>query len=179
MYKLSEIINLLSPIEIEEAKSFISEELNIDKQVLEAELNTPKIEMDENEEKIMLSNEFETIFLSEILRKDSQDLDDISNEILSNKDLGLQTRLFDLQQHNKDKSGESFPEYLAKYFTISYEDSEFNEAKNRLYEKILDIKIKELSDKIEISSNKEDSMKLLRDVAEIKKKKESLYNSNN
>ena len=179
VYKLSEIINLLSPIEIEEAKSFISEELNIEKQVLEAELNTPKIEMDENEEKIMLSNEFETIFLSEILRKDSQDLDDISNEILSNKDLGLQTRLFDLQQHHKDKSGESFPEYLAKYFTISYEDSEFNEAKNRLYEKILDIKIKELSDKIEISSNKEDSMKLLRDVAEIKKKKESLYNSNN
>tara|TARA_B100000131_G_scaffold143795_1_gene139921 strand:+ start:10942 stop:12618 length:1677 start_codon:yes stop_codon:yes gene_type:complete len=179
VYKLSEIINLLSPIEIEEAKSFISEELNIEKQVLEAELNTPKIEMDENEEKIMLSNEFETIFLSEILRKDSQDIDDISNEILSNKDLGLQTRLFDLQQHNKDKSGESFPEYLAKYFTISYEDSEFNEAKNRLYEKILDIKIKELSDKIEISSNKEDTTKLLRDVAEIKKKKESLYNSNN
>ena len=87
--------------------------------------------------------------------------------------------MFDLQQHNKDKSGESFPEYLAKYFTISYEDSEFTEAKNRLYEKILDLKIKELSDKIEISSNKEDSMKLLRDVAEIKKKKESLYNSNN
>jgi len=179
VYKLSEIINLLSPIEIEEAKSFISQELNIEKQVLQAELNTPKIETNEKEEKIMFSSEFETVFLAEILRKDNQDLDDISNQILNNKDLGLQTRLFDLQQHNKDKSGESFPEYLAKYFTISYEDSEFIEAKNRLYEKILDIKIKELSDKIEISSNKEDSMKLLRDVAEIKKKKESLYNSNN
>ena len=178
VYKISGIINFLSPIEIEESKNYISKKLNIERQVLEAELTAPKVKVEEKEGTTSFSNEFETIFLSEVLKNDD-DLDDISTQILNDKNLGLKTKLFDLQQHKKDTIGESFPEYLTKYFTISYEDAEFFEAKNRLYEKILDTKIKELSDKIEISSDNDESMTILSDIAEIKKKKESLYNTNN
>ena len=74
---------------------------------------------------------------------------------------------------------ESFPEYLAKYFTISYDQSEFEEAKTRLYDRVLDLQIAELSKKIELSKDKEESMEILGNLSDLKKKKESLLKINN
>jgi hypothetical protein len=75
-------------------------------------------------------------------------------------------------------ASESLPEYLTKYFTISYDQSEFEEAKLRLYEKILDSNISELSNKLEVTTEKEESIEILSELAELKKKKEALYNTN-
>ena len=43
--------------------------------------------------------------------------------ILDDRTLGLKTKLFDLRQQEGLMGKESFPEYLAKYFTISYDQS--------------------------------------------------------
>ena len=179
VYKLNDLINMLSPIEVEEVKKLISEKLNIDIGVLEAEISKPEINPKETFETISYSNEFETIFLSEILRKKDDDIDEISSYILDDRSLSLRTKLFDLKEHEKSIASDSFPEYLTKYFTISYDEAEFQEAKTRLYEKILDSQISELSNKIEVSSKKEDSIEILSELAKLKKKKESLYNNNN
>ena len=91
---------------------------------------------------------FETIFLSELLDRKEDDLDDINKSILDDKDLGLSIKLFELKQHSKEIEEGTLPEYLMKYFTISYSKDEFQEAKNRLYIMNLDNEISKLSSQI-------------------------------
>ena len=178
VYKLNGLMNMLSPIEVEEVKKLISEKLMIDIGVLEAEIDKPEVNPREIIEAVTYTNEFETIFLSEILQKNDDVLDEESNFILDDKSLSLGTKLHDLKEHKQSMDSESFPEYLTKYFTISYNEDEFEESKMRLYEKILDSNISELSNKLDVLTKKEESIEVLRELAELKKKKESLYNTN-
>jgi len=179
VYNLSGLINSLSPIEMDDTKKLIAEMLDLEMQVLEAELRGPSINIEQESKAITFSNEFETIFLSELLTKKDEDLDQVSNYILDDRTLGLKTKLFDLRQQDGFMGKESFPEYLAKYFTISYDQPEFEEAKTRLYDRVLDLQISELSKKIELSKNKEESMKILSNLSDLKKKKESIFKINN
>ena len=179
VYNLSGMMNSLSPIEIDDTKKLIAEVLDLEMQVLEAELSGPSINTEEESKVITFSNEFETIFLSELLNKGGEDFDQVSNYILDNRTLGLKTKLFDLRQQDGFMGKDSFPEYLAKYFTISYNQSEFEEAKIRLYDRVLDLQIAELSKKIELSKNKEESMEILGNLSDLKKKKESIVKINN
>tara|TARA_B100000953_G_scaffold256453_1_gene220593 strand:- start:249 stop:767 length:519 start_codon:yes stop_codon:yes gene_type:complete len=171
-------MNMLSPIEVEEVKKLISEKLMIDIGVLEAEIDKPEVNPREIIEAVTYTNEFETIFLSEILQKNDDVLDEESNFILDDKSLSLGTKLHDLKEHKRSMDSESLPEYLTKYFTISYNEDEFEESKMRLYEKILDSNISELSNKLDVLTKKEESIEVLSELAELKKKKESLYNTN-
>ena len=179
VYSLSGLLNSLSPIEIDDTKKLIAVMLDLEMQVLEAELSGPSINTEEESKAITFSNEFETIFLSNLLNNGDKELDEVSNYILDDRTLGLKTKLFDLRQQDGLMGKESFPEYLAKYFTISYDQSEFEEAKTRLYDRVLDLKIAELSKKIELSKNKEESMEILKNLSDLKKKKESLFKINN
>ena len=178
VYKLNDLMNMLSPIEVEEVKKLISDKLDIDIGVLEAEIDKPELNPRETTEVVSYTNEFETIFLSEMLRKNDKVLDEESNFILDDMGLSLRTKLHDLKEHRQSMASENLPEYLAKYFTISYDQSEFEEAKLRLYEKILDSNISELSNKLEVTTEKEESIEILSELAELKKKKEALYNTN-
>ena len=162
----------------EEVKKLISDKLDIDIGVLEAEIDKPELNPRETTEVVSYTNEFETIFLSEMLRKNDKVLDEESNFILDDTGLSLRTKLHDLKEHRQSMASENLPEYLAKYFTISYDQSEFEEAKLRLYEKILDSNISELSNKLEVTTEKEESIEILSELAELKKKKEALYNTN-
>ena len=179
VYNLSGLLNSLSPIEIDDTKKLIAEVLDLEMQVLEAELSGPSINTEEESKVITFSNEFETIFLSELLNKGDEDFDQVSNYILDDRTLGLKTKLFDLRQQDGFMGKDSFPEYLAKYFTISYNQQEFEEAKIRLYDRVLDLQIVELSKKMELSKNKEESMEILSNLSDLKKKKESLFKINN
>ncbi len=179
VYKLLPILNNLSPIEAEESKLLISDRLNIDINTLEAELRGNKAEFKEEKKVGIFSNEFETIFLSELLNRKEDDLDDINKSILEDKDLGLSIKLFELKQHSKEIEEGTLPEYLMKYFTISYSEDEFQEAKNRLYIMNLDNEISKLSSQIELSEDTKQTGELLKSIADLKQKKESIYNFDN
>ena len=156
----------LSPLEVDVALDYLSLKLNTQKDILKNEISfNPSSEVNfKNSNKIQAIETFKEIIFSEILKQK----DNISEEL---KELTLINESFssEIESIKKNK------EFKKKLMNVSYSDDQLKESIARLYLHYSELKISDLIQDFENSSEKD--FKIIQKIEDIKKKKEFYLNT--
>ena len=156
----------LSPLEVDVALDYLSLKLNTQKDILKNEISfNPSSEANViNGNKTLAIETFKEIIFSEILKQK----DNISDEL---KELTLINESFSIEVDSIKIS----KEYKKKLDNVSYSEDQLKESIARLYLYYSELKIRELIQDFENSSEKD--FKIIQKIEDIKKKKEYYLNT--
>jgi len=153
--------NNLSPLEIDVALDYLSLKLNTQKDILKSEIsfNPTSVTNSINNNKTIAIETFKDIIFSEIIKQK----DTISDEI--NELISINNSFSD--EVNSIKQNQKFKNSL---LNVSYSDDQLKESMARLYLYYAEIKIRDLIQEFENSS--EIDFSIIQKIEDIKKKKE-------
>ena len=156
----------LSPLEVDVALDYLSLKLNTQKDILKNEISfNPSSEANViNGNKTLAIETFKEIIFSEILKQK----DNISDEL---KELTLINESFSIEVDSIKIS----KEYKKKLDNVSYSEDQLKESVARLYLYYSELKIRDLIQDFENSSEKD--FKIIQKIEDIKKKKEYYLNT--
>jgi DNA primase len=156
----------LSPLEVDVALDYLSLKLNTQKDILKNEISfNPSSEANViNGNKTLAIETFKEIIFSEILKQK----DNISDEL---KELTLINESFSIEVDSIKIS----KEYKKKLDNVSYSEDQLKESIARLYLYFSELKIRDLIQDFENSSEKD--FKIIQKIEDIKKKKEYYLNT--
>ena len=156
----------LSPLEVDVALDYLSLKLNTQKDILKNEISfNPSSEANViNGNKTLAIETFKEIIFSEILKQK----DNISDEL---KELTLINESFSIEVDSIKIS----KEYKKKLDNVSYSEDQLKESIARLYLYYSELKIRDLIQDFENSSEKD--FKIIQKIEDIKKKKEYYLNT--
>jgi len=158
--------NNLSPLEIDVALDYLSLMLNTQKDILKSEIsfNPTSVTNSINNNKTIAIETFKDIIFSEIIKQKDNISDEI-NELISINDSFS-------EEVNSIKQSQKFKNSL---LNVSYSDDQLKESMARLYLHYAELKIRDLIQKFENSSEKDFS--IIQKIEDIKKKKEFYLNT--
>jgi DNA primase len=156
----------LSPLEVDVALDYLSLKLNTQKDILKNEISfNPSSEANViNGNKTLAIETFKEIIFSEILKQK----DNISDEL---KELTLINESFSIEVDSIKIS----KEYKKRLDNVSYSEDQLKESVARLYLYYSELKIRDLIQDFENSSEKD--FKIIQKIEDIKKKKEYYLNT--
>ena len=158
--------NNLSPLEIDVALDYLSLMLNTQKDILKSEIsfNPTSVTNSINNNKTIAIETFKDIIFSEIIKQKDNISDEI-NELISINDSFS-------EEVNSIKQSQKFKNSL---LNVSYSDDQLKESMARLYLHYAELKIRDLIQEFENSSEKDFS--IIQKIEDIKKKKEFYLNT--
>ena len=158
--------NNLSPLEIDVALDYLSLMLNTQKDILKSEIsfNPTSVTNSINNNKTIAIETFKDIIFSEIVKQKDNISDEI-NELISIND-SFSEEVNSINQSQKFKNS---------LLNVSYSDDQLKESMARLYLHYAELKIRDLIQEFENSSEKDFS--IIQKIEDIKKKKEFYLNT--
>ena len=158
--------NNLSPLEIDVALDYLSLMLNTQKDILKSEIsfNPTLVTNSINNNKTIAIETFKDIIFSEIIKQKDNISDEI-NELISIND-SFSEEVNSIKQSQKLKNS---------FLNVSYSDDQLKESMARLYLHYAELKIRDLIQEFENSSEKDFS--IIQKIEDIKKKKEFYLNT--
>ena len=156
----------LSPLEIDVALDYLSLKLNTQKDILKSEISyNPTSETNStNNNKSLAIETFKEIIFTEILKQKDNISDELNEIILINDSFAEE-----ISSMKKSK------EFKNSLLNVSYTDSQLKESTARLYLHYAEIKIRDLIQEFENSTEKDFS--IIQKIENIKKKKEFYLNT--
>ena len=158
--------NNLSPLEIDVALDYLSLMLNTQKDILKSEIsfNPTSVTNSINNNKTIAIETFKDIIFSEIIKQKDNISDELNELFLINDSFS--------DEVNSIKQSQEFKNSL---LNVSYSDEQLKESMARLYLHYAELKIRDLIQEFENSSEKDFS--IIQKIEDIKKKKEFYLNT--
>ena len=158
--------NNLSPLEIDVALDYLSLMLNTQKDILKSEIsfNPTSVTNSINNNKTIAIETFKDIIFSEIIKQKDNISDELNELFLINDSFS--------DEVNSIKQSQEFKNSL---LNVSYSDGQLKESVARLYLHFAELKIRDLIQEFENSSEKDFS--IIQKIEDIKKKKEFYLNT--
>ena len=158
--------NNLSPLEIDVALDYLSLMLNTQKDILKSEIsfNPTSVTNSINNNKTIAIETFKDIIFSEIIKQKDNISDELNELFLINDSFS--------DEVNSIKQSQEFKNSL---LNVSYTDDQLKESLARLYLHYAELKIRDLIQEFENSSEKDFS--IIQKIEDIKKKKEFYLNT--